>query len=257
MRPAQRLLGLLGLLLLASAQWAEARGVTVYIQRVIVADPGNIRLGDLVQPSGDAPASAGETLSQDVASVVANHILYIPSRSYMDRVEDAFGRDSIFVGSRSLVIPRGALPDSEIPLLDRLADFLSASGVLGDDVSDIEIRSIRLVGALPQNPVPSFQLVRSSRGSVETSFTVAGDAPQASGRIILELKSDPRATVAEVRASDPVRVVFHKGPITIEMQGKALGAAAVGQAVNVLVSDSQKSFTGTLQAGKAVDVELP
>lgn len=256
MRRAPRLLGLLGVLLLATAHWVEARGITVYIQRVIVADPGDIRLGDLVQPSGETPRSAGETLAQEVASVTS-HLLYIPSSSYMDRVADAFGRDSIFVGSRSLVIPRGTVPDNEVPLLDRLVDFLSDSGVLGVDVTDIEIRSIQLTGTLPQNSAPAFQLVRSSRGSVETSFTIAGSGGQASGRIILALKGDPRAAAVDIRASDPVRVVFHKGPITIEMQGKALGTAAVGETVNVLVSDSQKSFAGKLLAGKAVDVELP
>ncbi len=256
MRRAPLALLFLGLLLVAMAQAAAARGVTVYIQRVFVADPGDIRLGDLVQPSGEAPASAGETLAQDVASV-SSHLLYIPSSSYMERVEDAFGRDAIFVGSRSLVVPRGAVPDNEIPLLDRLVDFLGDSGVLGNDVAEIDVRSIQLIGTLPLSSAPSFQLVRSSRGSVEASFSATSDGGKVSGRIVLALKGDTRAAAADIRTSDPVRVIFHKGPITIEMQGKALGGAAVGQTVNVVVSDSQKSFAGRLLAGKAVDVELP
>jgi len=71
------------------------------------------------------------------------------------------------------------------------------------------------------------------------------------------MKGDQHAAAPDLRPSDPVRVVFHKGPITIEMQGKAQGQAAVGDMVNVMVTDSQKSFTGRLRAGKAVDVELP
>ena len=64
-------LSFLTLLTLAvAAREVEARGVTVYIQRVYVTDPGDVRLGDLVKPSGgDAPVSAGEILAQDVASV--------------------------------------------------------------------------------------------------------------------------------------------------------------------------------------------
>jgi len=256
MRRAPRLLALLGLLFLALVHSVDARGVTVYIQRIVVAQPGDIRLGDLVQPSGDTPLAARETLAQDIATV-SNHLLYVPSRSYIDRVEDAFGRDSIFVGSRSLVIPQGALPDNEIQLLDRLMDFLSDAGVLGSDVTDIEVRSIQLVGTLPETLAPSFQLVRSSQGSVEAAFTAPGAGGQSSGRIILALKSDQRTAVVDIRVSDPVRVIFHKGPITIEMQGKALAAAAIGETVNVVVTDSQKSFAGRLLAGKAVDVELP
>jgi len=256
MRRAPQLLALLGLLLLTLAHTVEARGVTVYIQHVVIAQPGDLRLGDLMQSSGDTPLSAREVLAQDIATV-SSHLLYIPSHSYMDRVGDAFGRDSIFVGSRSLVIPSAAVPDNEIPLLDRLVDFLGDAGVLGGDVTDIDVRSIQPGGTLSQTIVPSFQLVRTTQGSVEVSFTSSSDAGQTTGRIVLALKADGRASAADVHAHDPVRVIFHKGPITIEMQGRALAPAAIGDTVNVLVTDSQKSFAGRLVTGKAVDVELP
>jgi Chaperone for flagella basal body P-ring formation len=242
--------------LLAAVSSVEARGVTVYIQRVLVADPGDIRLGDLVHASGDAPLASGETLAQNLATI-SKAILYIPSRFYMDRLEDAFGIDSIFVGSRSLVIPRGVVPDNQVAILDKFVDFLGESGVLGNDLLDIDLRSIQSSAALPPDAVPSFQLVRSSPGSVEATFSAPGEAGPVSGRIILAMKPDPRSTVADIKASDPVRVIFHKGPITIEMPGKALGKAAIGQPVSVLVTESRRSFTGTLLAGKAVDVELP
>ncbi|HVP18377.1 MAG TPA: flagella basal body P-ring formation protein FlgA [Spirochaetia bacterium] len=251
-----RLSALLGLLFLAAAAWSGARGATLYIQRVLVADPGDIRLGDLVQAAGDPPASARESLALAVASI-SSHLLYVPCRLYRDQLEEAFGRDSIFVGSRSLVIPRGAVADGNIPLLDKLVDFLSDSGALGNDIADIDIRSIRVTGTLPQNPAPSFQMVRSSKTSVEVSFTLPGDGGQASGRIVLGLKGDARAAAADIGANDPVTVIFRKGPITIEMQGKAQGAAAIGDTVSVLVADSKRTFSGRLLVGKAVDVELP
>jgi hypothetical protein len=256
MRRAPPLSALLCVFLLAAASAAAAREVTVYIQRVLVVDPGRIRLGDLVHPSGTVPVSAGETLAQDLATI-SSSIVSIPSRFYMDRVEDAFGRDSIFVGSRTLVVPRGAVPDDQVPLLAKFVDFLDDSGILGSDLLDIDVRSIQLDGTLPPGAALSFRLVRSSSGSVEGAFTAVGESEPARGRIILAMKKDPLSTSADVRASDPVRVIFHKGPITIEMPGKALGQAAVGQAVSVLVTDSQRSFTGKLLTGKAVDVELP
>jgi hypothetical protein len=43
----------------------------------------------------------------------------------------------------------------------------------------------------------------------------------------------------------------------IEMPGKALGPASTGDSLSVSIADSQKSFTGTLTSGKAVNVELP
>jgi Chaperone for flagella basal body P-ring formation len=253
MKRAARLPAFLGLLLLAAVAYAQARGATIYIQRVLVADPGDIRL---VQTAGEAPVAAGETLALTVATV-SRHLIYIPSRSYMDQVENVFGRDSIFVGSRTIVIPRGAVPEASIPLVDRLVDFLTANGVLAGDVADIDIRSIQSAGTLPQGAAPSFQMVRSSKTSVEVTFSAAAEDDQSSGRILLGLKEDARAAVAGLRAGDSVQVIFHKGPITIEMQGKAQMAAAVGDTVSVLVTDSRRTFSGRLLAGKAVDVELP
>jgi flagella basal body P-ring formation protein FlgA len=92
---------------------------------------------------------------------------------------------------------------------------------------------------------------------VDAVFNATTDTGRVSGRIILAMKPDPRSAVADIRASDPVSVIFHKGVITLEMPGKALGQAAIGQQVSVLVNESRRSFTGRLLAGKEVDVELP
>lgn len=256
MRRRLCLLALLVLLLMAAAASAQAGDATIYIRRVLVADPGDIRLGDLVQASGDAAVPANEALALVVASV-SGHLLYVPSRCYRDLLDEAFGRDSICVGSRTLVIPRGAVPDANVALVDKLIDFLADSGILGADMADIDLRSIQLTGSVPRTPTPSFQMVRSSKTSAEVSFAVPADGGQTTGRIVLGLKADARMTAPDIRPNDPVRVIFRKGPITIEMAGKAQGAAAVGDQVSVLVADSQKTFSGRLLVGKAVDVELP
>ena len=65
------------------------------------------------------------------------------------------------------------------------------------------------------------------------------------------------AATAAVRSGTPVNVIFKKGLITIEMPGKTLGSASVGDPVSVLVAESQKTFSGQLLDGKAVEVDLP
>ena len=62
---------------------------------------------------------------------------------------------------------------------------------------------------------------------------------------------------SDVKPGTVVKVIFHKGPITIEMPGKAMGSASTGESVSVYVADSQKSFMGTVVDGKAVKVDLP
>jgi len=255
MRRGPALPAFFGLLLMAAAASAQTQGVTIYIQRILVSDPGDVRLGDLVRTSGAIPDPARETLALSVATI-SDHLLYIPGRLCIDRIGDAFGRDSIVVGSRTLVIPRGAVPDATVPLMDKLVDFLGDAGVLGAEPADIEIKSIHVTGTLPQNIVPVFQIARSSRGSVEITFAAA-EAGQGSGKILLALKEERRTAAADIKASDPVRVIFHKGPITIETQGKAQASAAVGETVNVLAGDSARTFSGRLRDGKVVDVELP
>jgi flagella basal body P-ring formation protein FlgA len=52
-------------------------------------------------------------------------------------------------------------------------------------------------------------------------------------------------------------VVFRKGPITVEVPGKTLGASSVGDVVNVSIAESQKTFTGRVTDERAVQVDLP
>jgi len=54
-----------------------------------------------------------------------------------------------------------------------------------------------------------------------------------------------------------LNVIFRKGPVTIEMPGKALASARIGERVSVFIAESQRNFAGRLLEGKAVDIELP
>lgn len=242
-------------LLVFAASAADARSLTLYVQKVVVADQGPVKVGDLVQPVGDSPPAAGETLALSVATV-ADRLLYVPSRTYSDSLEAGFGQDAIIVGSRSLVVPRGAFPPEELPVLDRLLDFLVDQGILGSDRADIEVRLNLVQGTVSPDSIPVFRLIRSSRGNVEVSFAAGTGAEAVSGKMILVV-SGAGTGAPDVKASDPVHVLFHKGSITIEMDGRALSAAAVGDSLKVQVPESQKSFVGRLSAGKAVSVDLP
>lgn len=255
MGPRLRRLALVLLVLLLAAALGDASSVTLYIRRLVVAEHGPLSLGDLVRTSGSLPLQAGETLATSIATV-SDKLIFLPSRAYADSLESGFGPDSIIVGSRSLIVPRGAVADSELPLLDRLVDFLSDQGVLGSVKAELDLRVNQVRGDVPQDTAPTFQLVRSGNGSVEVSFTSGPADRSASGRFIISV-SAPAAGPIDVKSGDPVHVVFHKGPITIEMEGSALSAVAVGDSMKVLVADSKKSFSGRLAHDKAVDVELP
>ena len=124
------------LFLIAGA--AEAQGTTLYVNRFVSADPGDINLGDLVQAAGEIPAAAREALARSIA-VVGDKVLLIPAALYREQLEAVFGRDSIIVGSRTVVVPRGVLPEEETYLLTRLADFLSAQGLVGTACTELSL----------------------------------------------------------------------------------------------------------------------
>ena len=158
---------LLGLALLISGA-AEAQGITLYVNRIVTADTGDIALGDLVRAAGDVPAAARETLARSIA-VVGDKVLLIAASSYREQLESAFGRDSIIVGSRTLVVPRGVLPEEETYLLTRLADYLSAQGLTGSACTALTLTHYQLKGSFPTDGNPLFQAAKGSNGSVEVS----------------------------------------------------------------------------------------
>ena len=248
-------LALLPILLLSAV--VDAGGATLYVNRVIVADPGEIRLSDLVKASGEVPLEAQEILARD-ASPLSDHLLYIPVSLYRGLLEEGFGRDSIIVGSRSLVIPRDSASDGMVALFDRMVDFFVQRGLMGEDKIELEIVQKQVTGNLPLGGTPVFQILKAVQGSTEISFTTTGPGGEtAFGRLVVTLRAGASADREGVRASDQVQVFFRKGPIAIEMQGKALSTAALGEKVSVYVADSLKSFSGRVAGRKAVEVEIP
>jgi len=241
---------------LLTAGAAGAQGTTLYVNRIVTADSGDIALGDLVQAAGDVPAAARETLARSIA-VVGDKVLLIPASLYREQLESAFGRDSIIVGSRTIVVPRGTLPEEGTYLLTRLADYLSAQGLTGAYTA-LSFTHYQLKGSFPTDGNPLFQAAKAPNGSVEVSYYLTGSGGgSVSGRVSFSSPAGDSGPTDGVRTGAPVKVIFHKGPITIELPGKASASAAVGGRVGVYVADSQRSFVGRVVDAKAVEVELP
>jgi hypothetical protein len=245
----------LAFLLIAASLFGQ--GTTVYLHHTVTAGPWDIRLGDLVRASGTPTSNAAETLSRSIATM-ADKILYLPSSLSMGLLEEAFGSDSIIVGSRTIVLPRDAVPEGEDYLFDRLGDFLYAQGLVGDGKVELTLLQNLVRGTPPRQGTPVFQLIKTGKSTCEVSFTLsAGAGGSVSGRVSFAAIDGAPSADQRITAGTAVNVIFRKGPVTIEMPGKALASARVGERVSVYVAESQKNFAGRLLDGKAVDVELP
>jgi Chaperone for flagella basal body P-ring formation len=240
----------------ASDARVGAQGVTVYVNKVVTAPQGDVSLGSLVRPSGPLSAVAQEALARSV-TVLRSGVQLIPAAAYQEWIEHVFGTDAIIVGSRTVLIPKGSPAEGEPYLLDRLADYLVAQKLVGDGPVEMTFTQGSLAGTPPQDGSPSFQVTRSSRG-VEVAFLLVGaGGGSVSGRVALPAVDPSAAAQAGVSSGTPVRVVFHKGPITVEVPGKALAAASAGDNVDVSITESRKTFNGRVIDAKVVQVDLP
>ncbi len=155
-----------------------------------------------------------------------------------------------------MIVARGTSAEGQAYLLDRLADYLISQNLVADARVDMSFTLSSLTGGAPKDGFPVFQVMRSARG-VEVTFTLNGtDGSAVAGRVTLPPPSAVD-TASGVKSNSAVRVVFRKGPITVEMPGKALSSAAVGDSVTVYIPESQKTFSGRLLPERAVQVDLP
>jgi len=261
MKPGIRAAILLTAILFAAglhAQGAQVgeKGATLYVNRVVAAPQGAVSLGTLVRSLGPLSAAEQEAMSRSV-TVLGDAVQFVPASLYQEWIETAFGPDAIIVGSRSILIPKGTPAEGQSYLLDRLADYLVAQKLANDGRVEMTFTQRTLVGAPPQDGTPSYQVMRSARG-VEVSFLLTGsNGGSVSGRVVLPAVDAAASAQTSVKSSSQVRVLFRKGPITVEVPGKVLGAASLGDSVKVSIAESQKTFTGRVMEGKAVQVDLP
>lgn len=231
-------------------------GADLYVRRVVVAAQGDVSLGAIVHTSGPVSAEQREAMSHSV-TVLGESVQYLPTSLYMPQLEAAFGEEAIIVGSRTVLIPKGTSAEGESYLLDRLGDFLAAQGIVDDGRVDVSFALSSLRGGAPQDGTPSFQVAKTFR-AVEISFLLTDSAGNSvSGRVTLAAAPEGADFQEGVKSSSPVRVVFRKGPISVEVPGKALSSASVGENVSVFVAGSARTFTGRVIDGKAVQVDLP
>ena len=126
---------------------------------------------------------------------------------------------------------------------------------MGDVPLDMTFAEGSLAGAPPQDGSPSFRVTKSTRG-VEVFFLLVGaGGGSVTGRVTLPVVD--AGAQGGVSSGTPARVVFHKGPITVEVPGRALGAGSAGDNVNVSITETRKTFSGRVIDGKVVQVDLP
>jgi len=247
---------LLLMLVLLPALTAAGAGTTIYVHRVVAAAPGNITIGDLVQASGDVPPAAAETLARSVA-VMGDKVLYVPTGEYRAQLEAGFGPGAILVGSRSTIIPQGSALASQTYLVDRMMEWLQSQHLLADAKTEIAVTQITARGAPPQDGTPVFQVVKAAPAGTDVTFSLSGTGGGSVTGKLAVAGQRPGTTADGVKAGTAVNVVFRKGLITIEMPGRTLASASVGDTVSVSIPDSQRTFTGQVLDGKAVQVDLP
>ena len=219
MKPSiPRIAVLLPFLVLGTA--LAAQGTTVYVNRIVTAEKGDVELGKVIRTSGPLTPQAQEALSRSVA-VLGDAVQYVPASLH------APDRGGLRRGLHHRRHPHDRDPpetsaEGEAYLLDKLADFLQGQGLVDENKVDIAFTQSSLRGAPPQDGIPSCQVMKTSRG-VEVSFLLTGTNGSAvSGRVTLPPASEGSDPLLGVKSSTPVRVVFRKGPITIEMPGRAL-----------------------------------
>jgi hypothetical protein len=243
----------------------HAAAVTLYVKRVVVVEKGALVIGDLLQKSGEIPPALARILSRRIGAITENPVV-IPAGTYRAWCEEGLEEGLILVGKRTLVVPKGAAAEQEMSLLDSLVDFLESQGGMGEGM--IELETPRIYGAPRDGKTgdPIFRVMRMERkeglfsGPAEIGFIIpVSSGGSRTGRMVFGIRQDFRsgAAVAGVKAYEPVAVFFHKGSITIRMEGKALAEATEGGRVSVFVPESRKRFSGIVMADKAVSVEIP
>jgi hypothetical protein len=255
--------------------WAasDSAAATLYVRRVLIADRGALTVGSIVQTSGEVSPEIRETLDRSIGEL-GDAILLVSSGAYKDLFDLKSGENLIFVGSRTLVAPRGLVAENAVSLLDKLADYIEGQGLVGPGKTELEI--VQITGLPKESGVesPAFKTIRVEKkaglasGTAEFSFQGSSqDADFAAGRIVLRISLDSSSRdsskgaqgedgMGGVRANEAVCVLFRKGSIVVEMNGKALASAREGERVSVFIPESRKSFSGVVMANKAVSVEL-
>ncbi|WP_421759584.1 flagellar basal body P-ring formation chaperone FlgA [Devosia sp.] len=89
---------------------------------------------------------------------------------------------------------------------------------------------------------------------VDTVDQLVGKALRRNAREGLMLKLSDVTEPLVIKRNADVLVLFHSGPMTLSLEGKALSDASTGQLVQILNPVSRKIFTGTATATGTVEV---
>jgi hypothetical protein len=244
-----------GVLLIAAAASGAA---TLYLRRVVSADPMTLTVGDLLQVAGEIPPAARELLGRSAAAP-SGRMLLVPASFFRDLLAPSLGAGATFVGSRSLVVPPALVSEDAVGLIDRLVEWLDGQGGFGRGAVELELLQGPERSAL-REVSSGFSLVRVERtdgllsGIVEVALSEAGVR---TSRVVLRARQAIPSVSEGVKSGETVQVCFRRGTVTIEMEGRALHSAAPGREISVYVAESRRSFAGIVAGRKVVDVDLP
>jgi len=247
---------LAAVVLLAAATLSGA--TTLYLRRVVRADPATLTVGDLLQIAGEIPQAARDLMGRSAAAP-AGRMLLVPAAFFRDLLAPSLGGTAAFVGGRSLVVPPELVAEEAVGLIDRIVEWLDGQGGFGRGAVELE-----LIQGPERNPLPdspgAFTLVRAERagglfsGVVEVAFPASGNR---TSRVVLRARQAIPSVSDGVKSGETVEVFFRRGAVTIAMEGRALSSAAPGLNVSVYVAESRRTFAGVVAGRKVVDVELP
>ena len=247
--------------LLAAAAFLAASvsgATTLYLRRVVRADPAALTVGDLLQVAGEVPAATRELLSR-TAAAPAGRMLLVPVAFFRDLLAPSLGAGATIVGSRSLVVPPELAADDVVGVIDRVVEWLDGQGGFGRGAVELELLQAPERAQHSESP-GTFTLVRAERagglfsGIVEVALSGAGSR---SSRVVLRAHQAIPSVAEGVKSGETVEVFFHRGAVTIAMEGRAVSSAAPGLNVSVYVTESRRTFSGVVAGRKVVDVELP
>jgi len=247
------------LLAAAALLAATACGATtLYLRRVVRADPAALTVGDLLQVAGEVPAATRELLSRSAAAP-AGRMLLVPVAFFRDLLAPSLGASAAIVGSRSLIVPPELVADDAVGVIDRVVEWLDGQGGFGRGAVELELLQAPERNQHLESP-SVFTLVRAERagglfsGIVEVALSGAGTR---ASRVLLRARQAIPSVAEGVKAGETVDVFFHRGAVTIAMEGRALSSAAPGLNISVYVTESRRTFSGVVAGRKVVDVELP
>lgn len=205
---------------------------------------GTITLGDLFDNAGEASSSVVAAGPKAGGSVVLD----------ASRVQTA-ARSAGLVWANPSGLRRIAVRGGSAPVQASVAPATAAGQAVGAEVLTYA-RSLSAGELLAAEDLVWAAVVRAPADAPRDADAVIGLAARKPLRAGAAVSARDLGAARVIAKDDPVSVHYRSGGITLSLQGRALGAAAVGETVRVLNAQS-KSIVEAVAAGPGLAVVGP